>query len=168
MVLAGTGPKPNSLQISRPPLQDGSGTPSTSASTAQNSEPCSESSLRREENTIKGFSWHKSPQREQVCNVAGSDSSGARFTDMLAQTGFNQSQSSVSNDISGKEKAVHGGSGDLCTMCKSKPAVVSLTVIKSAVVFFWSLLCFLCITFNVVLCQCSDVFLENWIAGMWT
>ena len=100
---------------------------STSASVAQNSDPCSESLQRRGENTRK-----RSPQREHTSNSAGTDSCGIRSfseLELAPPTGFNQSQSSVSNDVLGKTMAADCRMGEVCTMCKIKPSAVSLMVI---------------------------------------
>lgn len=129
VIMAGTGFRVSFPQISRPALQEGFRTPSTSASRSQDSEPGSESSQRRDENTIHVSARKRSPQSEQVDKLAGSDSSGVRFFSDLAQTGFNQSQSSVSDDNAGKNKASDEGTEEVCTMCKIKPAAMSLTVI---------------------------------------
>ncbi|KAG0556225.1 hypothetical protein KC19_11G036400 [Ceratodon purpureus] len=147
-------------EIPRPALVFGCVTPSTSVSTAQDSEPSSESFKRREENTTHTSTTTRSAQPEHVTNLGGSDSSGARsFSELerAPQAGFNQSQSSVSNDISGKTHAADGTTGKLCTLCKTKaPTSVSLTACGH------DNFCFKCIS-GLVNCPICTTKIGGWV-----
>jgi hypothetical protein len=91
--------------------ESGSATPSTSTSTTRNLERI-EGSLHRTDKNIKVDSGPLSSPEP----------------DLALHNVFNQSQSSVTNDVWEKSAAVNCKGDLLCSVCKNKPPAVTLIV----------------------------------------